>query len=430
MDITMSDEVIENLTLKHYEKILKKEYSFSKPVYKKTTLTQQSENGKKKRDVYSLDRNSTEYVICEYLKMKLDSSFQIKYSDRKKIIKILLNTLPALKDLNDFTLIRFDFKSFFNSVSTNFIMTHFIESSSINRRDKELFADFCREFPFCFAGLQTSNAMTEIACEQFDRIFKSKLSDYGVVYCERYVDDVLIILNKYITKSDFEILLNECINLVFIDCKVKINERKFCYISKRDMNLKNSFDFLGYDFTLLKTQEGTTKFEFGITKSKINKYQAKIRQSLSEYNNDQNLELLRHRMKLFSIRIVYSMDLNDGYCHWVTKGLINNYNELRFHLDSLDKKTKRFLQYAFYDEMRKNGVSCPYYMLKEFDENNQSIYNIYSNLKRNRSMVFDEKIGVSFKTLVCEMRKIQPSYYSGTKVYYQVVQDYLDCLGI
>lgn len=398
--------------------------------HKKTVLTQKTHVGKKKRIVYSFEKDTTEFILCEYLKLKLDNSFELRYSDRKKIIKILFNTLPVINDLNDFVIVRFDFRSFFDSVSTEFIREKFIKKSMMKRSDKDLFAEFCSSFQYCFAGLQTSNAMTEIACKDFDNLLKARMNENGIVYYERYVDDALIILNSYISEIEFLEQINACISEVFVNCKVAINTKKFIYISRRQINLQKQFDFLGYLFTLKPDPNGKLSFEFGITESKICKYTGKIRQTLLSFKESNDIELLRHRMKLSSSRVVYSLLLKDERVCWVTKGLIENYNELRFHIENLDMRTKSFLQNVYYDEMRKLGIHCPYFMPRTFIESENSIYNIYSNIVRNRSLIFDERIGTKFKVLVQEIRKVDPTYYCGEKTYYQVVKDYLDELDV
>ena len=426
-DFSIDEDELMRLASIHRDKIVSENFDFG--LCERKILTQRSSNKKKKRIVYSFDKMSTENILCEYIKMKLDILFDIKYSDRKKIIKILFNTLPAVQDLNDFVIIRFDFKSFFDSVSSLLILEEYIYKSSLKRNDKDLFTQFCEHFPYCFAGLQTSNAMTEIICIYFDKVFKSRLSKYGIVYCERYVDDVLVILNKYISEVEFKNLLNESIEIVFKGCRVRINENKFQYISKRKLPSNCQFDFLGYLF-IINRQDDKIGYQFGITEAKIHKYKSKIRQSFLDYKKDNDLELFRHRLKLFSCRIVYSMVSHDEYCHWISKGLINNYNELRFHMNSIEPKTKSFMQYVYYQEMYNLKINIPYFMPRKFDIDEESIYNIFSNMRRNRSIVFDEKVGIKIDTLIREIRKVKPTYFIGDKNYFQITKDYLDFLKL
>jgi hypothetical protein len=311
------------------------------------------------------------------------------------------------------------------------IFEKYIKNSLLKRQDKDIFSKFCNAFQYCFAGLQTSNAMTEIACEEFDVVFKARLNEYGVIYFERYVDDMLIILNKYISESDFYTILEKTISLVFENSKVTVNKRKSFYISRRNLINKSKFDFLGYLFMLEKLQNANDTsiiFTYGITEAKLKKYTSRIRQTLIDFKKNKDIELLRLRIKLFSVRIVYSIVKHDD-CVWITRGLINNYSELRFYLDNLENETRKFLKGIYFKLMRELNIKIPYFMKPAQGQREASIYNLYSNLERYRSIVFDERIGTRRQDLFHEIQKIKPSY-RGKKKYYQLVDDYLILLKI
>lgn len=407
-------------------KIDKGDYNFNNCI--KSIFTQRGANGKKKRSIYSFKKNSIEYILCEYFKLKIDRAFHVTYANRQKSISLLFNTLPVIKDLNDFVVIRFDFQSFFDSVPSKFVFKKYILESTLPRKDKDLLENFCKIFSQCFAGLQTSNALTEIACKDFDQTYKAQLHNYGVIYYERYVDDVLIILNKYISKSNALRLINNCIGIVFPPDSVKINPRKLNYITRRNMSDKNHFDFLGYLFNINKNlNDGNINFKFGITDAKLKKYTSKIRNTLVDFKKNKNIELLRHRIKMFSCRTVYSRISKDKCYEWHTRGLIVNYRELRFHLNALDKKTESFLKYIYINMFHSMGMDIPYFMPKIIDSED-SIYNLYSNLKRNRSVILDHEMGIKFIDLLKMIQKLDPSYQCFNKTYYQIAQDYLDKL--
>lgn len=423
-DFAILEEDLEQKSLDYMQKIQNDNYDFS--IYKKQILSQ----GKKKRIVYSYPKNSVENVLCGYLKNELDKKFNVRYPNRNKIINILFNTLPVVKDLNDFCIIRFDFKSFFDSVLTKHIYDNYIEQSSITRRNKAIFKHYTQHFKYCYAGLNLSNTMTEITCRDFDKVLRAKLDKYGVVYCERYVDDVLIILNSYLSRSDFIKLLDNIIKEVFMKCNIKINNSKSYYIARRSLRSTQAFDFLGYNFTLDYRKNGNNDeiiFKYGITKSKQIKYKGRIRQTFIEYKKNKDIELLRHRIKATSTRIVYSMTLNEKSFDWVTKGVVSNYNELRYHLDSLDTSTENFLKNIYFDLMDELNITYPYFISK-FDDS--SIYNLFSTMQRNRSMIFDEKIGLRINQLVALVRKLDHTYDANRKTYYQITKDYLELLKI
>lgn len=345
-------------------------------------------------------------------------------------MNMLFNTLPVIKDLNDFVIIRYDFKSFFDSVATQFIYNSYIEKSSIPRATKKIFVNLSNNFKYCYAGLNTSNAMTEIACRDFDKVLRAKLETFGVVFCQRYVDDALVILNSYISEQEFRKLLNTTIKEVFLDCKVKVNESKFNYIARRNISSSQNLDFLGYNFTIEydTSRKQPFIFKFGITTKKQEKYKSKISQAFVEYRSNGNVELLRHRVKAFSSRVVYTSPLNKENSEWITKGIIANYNELRYHLDDLDDNTEEFLKNIYYEIMAELGINkIPYF----FNINDiESSYILYSTMRRNRSMIFDPKIGIKINHLVQQIRKIEPTYVVNKRTYYQITKDYLDLLKI
>lgn len=409
--------------------IQNKHYNFDK--HDKTIFTQRGSNGIKRRRIYSYPFKSIEYVLCEYLKYRIDRAFKISYSNRQRVISLLFNTLSILNNLNDFVILRFDFKSFFDSVPSDFILNKYLLNSSLSRKDKDILHSFCNTFTHCYAGLQTSNAMTEIACKDFDRVFKARLRSYGVIYCERYVDDVLVIMNTHITEARAIEVIEQCIDDTFPRDTVKLNPLKFNYISRRHLNNSNPFDFLGYYFDIqIPSNSNDIKFKFGITKAKIKRYTSKIRNTIIEYKKNQNTELLRHRIKAFSCRIVYSRIQKNKSYDWYTRGLIVNYRELRFHLSDLNRDTKNFLLHAYHKEIRRENLSIPYFLNKTCTKMNNSLYSLYSCLKTNRSIVLDDNVGIKRKDLVQLIRKLNPEFQQLNKTYFQIVQNYFKMLNL
>lgn len=138
--------------------------SFSREVY--------SQSGKK-RVIYSFPKLSVENMLSHYLKQQLDRAFHIKYASRSKIINLLFNTLVATKNMNDFVIVRADFKSFFDSVKSEYVYEKYILPSIIKREDKQLLEKYVENFKYCYAGLCLSNGMTEIVCKDFDIVLKA-----------------------------------------------------------------------------------------------------------------------------------------------------------------------------------------------------------------------------------------------------------------
>lgn len=347
--------------------------SFSREVY--------SQSGKK-RVIYSFPKLSVENMLSHYLKQQLDRAFHIKYASRRKIINLLFNTLVATKNMNDFVIVRADFKSFFDSVKSEYVYEKYILPSIIKREDKQLLEKYVENFKYCYAGLCLSNGMTEIVCKDFDIVLKARLSEYGVFFYERYVDDMLIMFNNYISENRIKNIIRETIIEVFGSCPVRLSSSpgKFSYISRRNLVSSQNFNFLGYEFFILKTVNGRRDeiidFEYGIAEKKRTKYSNMIERAFINYKLTGNDEVFRQQLKIFSSRVVIARQILGSNFDWLTKGVIANYNELQNVCHYLNVDTKTFLSDLFYQLLRKYDIKRPYFLPKR-TSNEESIYNLY-----------------------------------------------------
>lgn len=264
---------------------------------------------------------SAENILCQCIKQILDKVFKIKYANRGKISKELFSTIPATIQMADFTIVKFDFKDYFNSVSTIYVFEKYIKQRLYDRLEKDLVKSFVYATKYAYAGLCTSNAIAEIIAAYFDEAVKQVLSESGLIYYERYVDDCIMILNEHMDEKEINDILDDILPKIFYDtniergkCKTEFNKEKFCYISRRKifMELKPlSIDFLGYEFQLTSGQsKNKVEIKYGITQAKRKKYSERLNNIILLYmsdkpNNAQSLELLRHRIAAFSSRTVY-----------------------------------------------------------------------------------------------------------------------------
>lgn len=419
----LKEDEIKNQALQYYGEIDSNNYDFSSA--KKQVFTQI----KKKRIIYNFDKESTEDILCRYMKSRLDSLFKVKYPSRKRIINSLFNTFPIVKDLNDFVIVRADFKSFFDSVLSTYVYANYIKKSALSRKDKRYFEEYVKEFKFCYAGLCLSNVLTEIICQEFDNNILSEFDCYGVVYYERYVDDMLIIMNSYISKDKFLETINNLIEKTFENCPVKLNMDKFCYIAKRDIGNDQSFNFLGYNFTIKfdLSKKQHLEFKFGIAEKKRKRYYSLFKQAFLDYKKNNNEELLRQRVKLFSTRIVITRAFGNNINNWITKSIVANYNELRYHTDNLEKDTESFLKNVYADIADELKMQHPHFIKIPYGQE-ESAYNLLSTMKRNRSLIFDNNIGIRKRDMVNLIKKLDPEYSPGSKNYYQITMDYFDII--
>ena len=87
----------------------------------------------------------------------------------------------------------------------------------------------------------------------------------------------------------------------------------------------------------------------------------------------------------------------------------------------LTTDTKDFLENYITNSFKKNGLNLPYFLnIKNTDE---SIYNLYNNLKKYRTYLFVEKIGINKETLDKMCKQI--GILDTSKDYDGLVRDYL-----
>lgn len=387
------------------------------------------------REVKMYPLFSPEELICIYLKRSLDRKFHVTYPNRNSFMRSLFNTTYALKNMSDYTIVKFDFRDFFNSISSAYVYKKYMQNKNLERYQANLLEEFVSTTKYAYAGLNTSNIICEIAALQFDSLVSQKLSTYGIILYKRYIDDGIIIFNSYINQSECLNILQQSIEEVFYDsqvvapkCKTALNTAKTKYIARRNLSVGGAhqeFDFLGYQFELWlesNNKTETTKFMYGITQQKIDKYSKRISNIVEEYarSSDRNMELLRHQIKAFTHRTVYQVNRYKTVI-WKSKGFLSNYCELRFRMDALTPSTEHFLKTAVIKAFSQNSIALPYFLRSNQQE---SIYSLFNNFKNNSTLLFVELIGIDKKTL-CKMCRQIGINIDSSKTYDGLVRDYL-----
>lgn len=407
-----------------------KNSSFDFSNMKSITLNQMG----KKRSVRMYDPFTTEEILCVYIKRLIDRKTHVKYPNRNVFMCSLFDIIASLKDMTEFTVFKFDFKDFFNSVSSKYVYEKQLSSIEFEREHKNLIAKFCGESKYTYAGLNTSNVLCELIAKEFDKLVEVELYDRGLIYYKRYIDDSVLVFNTHIRETECNSIISKIINKVFYDrncsshkyCKVKINETKTKYISKNDLVTSgntDTFDFLGYLFTIsVDPSNKKTIFKYGITEEKINKYSKRIDGMIREFkeNAGTDIELLRHRIKAFASRTVYTTNRFNQKI-WKTKGFISNYAELRNRSENLDEKTRTFLIEGIKESFNRLGVDLPYFMKTTTAE---SAYSLYNNLIKNKTILLVEHLGTDYETLKKQCKKIGIENTEGRE-YDSLVREYL-----
>ena len=393
-DEKIANEQIESKVNETIENLKNENYDFS--TYNSIVLKQAS----KIRYVKLYDTFTTENILCQYIKQILDRQLKIKYPNRNKTIHTLFDFLKAVKQMSEFTIIKYDFKDYFNSVSSVYVYEKYIKDKITDRAEEKLVSSFSKQTKYAYAGLNTSNLFSEVIAIKFDERIRQAFLGYGLIFLERYIDDTIIILNKNLEQSVCNKILQDTLRDIYYDekitvtipCKTKFNSSKFKMITKRSLNsLQSSISFLGYEFFFNKEQDGKIKIQYGITAEKQDKYNRRVDEILKDYKLTNDAELLRHRILAFSSRIVYVRRKYNNNI-WKVKGLINNYGELRFFIDTplLNDGTKKFLSEMIINAFTRNKLKLPNFMQ---NSQKQQGYNLLKNMEVNKTLLLVDHIG-------------------------------------
>ena len=402
-----------------------------------------SQDGRKRLVKKYTDLYSPENILCQCIKQMLDRAFKVRYPNRNKISHDLFAILTATIQMADFTVVKFDFKDYFNSISSIYVFEKYLRGSLSNRHEIDLVKTFVYSTKRAYAGLCTSNAIAEIIATHFDKAVRQKFASNGAIYYERYIDDCVLVLNEHMEEAEVKRLLTAILLEVFHDtslkcpqCKTKFNWKKFRYISRRNVLLqKCSIDFLGYEFWFASKPVGRKTeitIQYGITLTKQNKYRDRLDSLIFSYTNSSSpdygkIELLRHRIAAFSSREVY-LTKHFRASVWRVKGFISNYGELRYLLDTglIETGTEAFLKNAIEDAFDRAGIDKPYFLMG--GGNTDCGYNLYGNMKSNKTILLVDHIGYDYNALVnlCKQVEISNIDTNGRRRGYgTLVRDYL-----
>lgn len=429
-EAALSKTIIPAKTLDDHHSRIKEDFAKRKIAFSDMESKTITKNGKKRFIKQYAEKLSSQNILSHCIKKILDRSFKIQYPNRNKKIKSLFNILKSVLQMSDFTIVKFDFKDYFNSISVQYVLNKIIINKINDRLELDLLKDFADKTRYAYTGLKTSNAIAEIIASFFDSVLKKELLSRGLLFYERYIDDVVMIFNENISETEIKSILDNNLLNVFHDkkiectyrCKTKFNKNKFKYISKKFPNTQESFDYLGYEFFFCKNSNNLS-LKYGITLEKRDKYERNLKNLIAHYKNKNssdydNLELLRHRIIAFTSRQVY---LNKKFKSniWKVKGFIANYAELRFVIsaDLLEKGTEDFLKTIVSKHI--STLPCPYKLHK---------YSLYDNMKKNKTLLLVNNVGYNYNALVnlCSKVDISCNDSNGKKRGYgNLVREYL-----
>lgn len=183
---------------------------------------------------------SAESVIILNIKNHIQKNFNLHFKSRNDLILMLFDNLHIVKNLSNWTIVRFDFKKYFYSISALYVYEKFISSSNLSRQTKYyLKMMFGKNNMYCVPGNPISNYLVEMISQKFDEEMMSTFSKLGILYYARYVDDGIIILKEHVSKNYTKKIINLAISKTFKDKQIKnwnqnkvsLNMKKFKVIN-------------------------------------------------------------------------------------------------------------------------------------------------------------------------------------------------------
>lgn len=421
----------------YFDKIKKSEVDFSS--IKSLNIMKDG----KSRQVYIANKAIDQATLI-YLSKRLNNEFNISYPNRDKIMELSFNLIDSLPRLDNYTIYKFDFKDFFDSVDIKSIYNQYLEHSNLYSYEKELILKIAKKYKNCVQGLPTSNALIEIVSRDFDERVKAAFSENGLVFYKRYVDDCILIFNHRVKREVLDKVVDKCRGSIF-GGKTKFSPAKTSYQTKLDGD--DTFDYLGYSFTRCywdkprKEDQHYYYFEFGIATQKIEKYKKQLDAIFNTYELNKNERLLLRRIQYYDSRIVFYNYDGSKYVNkstWDVRGIIDSYRMLRQYVifDAhnikegtagiknpyrIQKETFKFLQY-YVKEKRDSLSVVPQYLQGKGCFN----HNLWKGFLNNQSIVFQPNIGWS-NDLLSE-RLIEIGGVPSLKSYYEKTRDYYSLL--
>ena len=377
----------------------------------------------KKRKLAIIEEGCVEYFIIKALNQIVKNKVKPSFKGRNKIILELFDNLKLIYKFKDFTIIRFDFKNYFDSISSEYVLKKSLIEYNFSKNELDLLKQYIMSMPYCKAGIPLSNIFAEEMGRLFDE--KIKMITPNIVYYNRYVDDGILILNEVLDEQKIKNLLKKAVDDVFFDKNIKTiyrNKTKI-YINKKYQyiiynNIPTQFDFLGYKIIFCKSKNDI-KIELGISDKKQVKYYNKAKHIiLKNYKNEKKLRII---LKCLSRRCVYTVSKNNDVNKWISKGITYNYKEL-FYFGNVELSTKKFLSELYINIFKELSFKLPNFLKSS---SSALGYNLYENIQKNKSIIFDEKIGVGIEDLRNWVKIVNPNYNVDNKKYFELVKEFL-----
>ncbi len=358
--------------------------------------------GKKRSVAYFVDKFCLEYYLIKYFVHDIKDMQNKGLANMKVPTQKILNYLDKSIKNDNFTIIRFDFKNYYNNLSSEYIYEKFIKHFKLTSEERYFLEEYVKQVPYCFAGLGTSNYFAEIMDSYIEEQLEIAFNKIGNAVCFHYGDDFNIFIDKKLNK-DFSLNLiqfklhdifhdKNIASNVFNKEKIHTSGDKFTLLTNDDLPI--TFNFLGYEYLIFK-KDDKIDFTYGTVDYTINKYKQNLKNVLSEYKNNVEAQRIIVIMQTHKISYPNPSLFNDD------KNISPRFNEqikcLKFKPNKLNEKTVYFLKNVIFDTYKELNLNLPYFLK---DKNINCKYNLYNNLIKGNFLFFDKHKGIDKSKLI------------------------------
>ena len=109
--------------------------------------------GKKRSVAYFGDKFCLEYYLVKYFVHDIKDMQNKGLANMKVPTQKILNYLDKSIKNDHFTIIRFDFKNYYNNLSSEYIYDKFIKYFKLKDTERYFLEQYVKQVPYCFAGL-------------------------------------------------------------------------------------------------------------------------------------------------------------------------------------------------------------------------------------------------------------------------------------
>lgn len=284
----------------------------------------------------------SEALLTRHISESVRRVTGVRQSDRQAIVKSLIQlTSEGL----DFGILKFDIKSFYETVDTRQIVCSLRNDAAFSRQSVQVLESFFNDLdrlgiPGLPRGISLSATLAEYALREFDGIIRNYA---GVRFYNRYVDDGIALVSPKVSLTAMREEIQKALpsGIVFNRSKTKLYDF-FPYNRNTAGDLEHSFNFLGYKLDVMcpirLNGSLVRTVDVDIAPSKVKRFKRRISLSLLAYQNDNDFSVLRERLKLLTSNFGY-IDSNSGQQRFA--GIKYNYGLIDPHtstaLDELDK---------------------------------------------------------------------------------------------